>query len=110
MLPILAGKQPATVSVSERLVPVAELRQIYERRAKHLAAGTLPATFPSTLPDDVRALADALNAAEDERGVRIWDLALTDGTSFALFELVANGRLAGVVKSADQRIVAPLRR
>jgi hypothetical protein len=110
VLPMLAGERAATVVVSDRLVPVAELRGTYQIRAEHLAAKALPATYPSTLPSDVRAVADALNAAEDEQPVRLWDLALADGTTFTLFELVAKGRLAGVVKSADQRVVAPRRR
>jgi hypothetical protein len=109
VLPILAGDRAGTIGVGVRLVPVAELRDTYEMRARHLAAKEVSPTYPSTLPGDVRALADALNAAEDDEPVRLWHLALENGTTFSLFELATKGRLAGVVRSADQRVVAPRR-
>lgn len=83
------------------------LRSTYRTRAEILASRQLPPTFPATLPMEVRALADALDAA-DEQPVRVWRLALPNGSVFAVFELVDAERLAGVLESADQRVVAPL--
>lgn len=53
---------------------------------------------------EVRALADALDAA-DEEPVRIWSLALPTGSVFVAFELVDAQRIAGVIEPADQRVV-----
>ena len=83
-----------------------ELQSIYRIRAEGLASRPLGPTFPGTLPMEVRALADALDAAEEQQ-VRIWHLALSDGRVFVVFELVDAQRIAGVVESADQRVVAP---
>src|SRR6185312_7288921 len=52
-----------------------ELRSTYRTRAEHLASRQLPPTYPATLWMEVRALANAL-AAADEQPVRIWHLAL----------------------------------
>jgi hypothetical protein len=56
------------------------------------------------LPADVAALADGLDAAEDQ-AIRMWHIQLVDGTVFVIFELLRTRALAGVVKTADQRIV-----
>jgi hypothetical protein len=57
---------------------------------------------------EVSALADALDAA-NEQPVRIWHLALPSGKVFVVFELVEAQQIAGVIESADQRVVAPPR-
>jgi hypothetical protein len=98
-----------TAGVTIRLSPdtkLQELRSTYRVRAEILASRQLPTTFPATLPLEVRALADALDAAE-EQSVRIWDLALPSGKVFVVFELVDAQQIAGVIESADQRVVAP---
>ena len=83
-----------------------ELRTTYRVRAKSLASKQLAPTFPPGLPAEVSALADALDNA-DEQAVRLWHYALPSGKVFIVFELVDAGRIAGVIESADQRIVAP---
>jgi hypothetical protein len=83
-----------------------ELRSTYRVRAEILTSRELPPTFPPTLPAEVRALAAALDAA-DEQPIRIWSLALPSGKVFVVFELVEAQRIAGAIASADQRVVAP---
>src|SRR5262249_23728347 len=82
------------------------LRRIYKIRAKHLASAAPSPHYPHGLADDVRALSTQLNEASDQ-GVQIWDTVLRSGTCYLVFVLVADERIAGSVKSADQRIVNP---
>jgi hypothetical protein len=106
VISVLEGE---TVGVKIQLATCAklqELRSTYRVRAEGLASRQLSPTFPATLPMEVRALADALDAA-DEQPVRMWDLALPSGRVFVVFELVEDRRIAGVIESADQRVVAP---
>jgi hypothetical protein len=76
-------------------------RAIWRVRA---ADRDVPSTYPATLLEDIRHLADALDAAPDQP-CRGWYIALPDGTTYSVIELVADRRIAGAIKSADQRIV-----
>ena len=60
---------------------------------------------PRTLARDVGELARALDAAQPQR-VRIWSIALPEPTTFDVFELVDDARIAGVVKSIDRHMIA----
>jgi hypothetical protein len=76
-------------------------RAIWRVRA---ADRDVPSTYPATLLEDIRRLADALDAAPDQP-CRHWHIALPDGTTYSVIELVADRRIAGAIKSADRRIV-----
>jgi hypothetical protein len=104
---LLDGETAGITILSTNASPQ-DLRSTYRVRAELLASRQLPTTFPATLPIEVRALADALDAADDQ-SVRIWHLALPSGKVFVVFELVDARRIAGVIESADQRVVAPQR-
>jgi hypothetical protein len=105
VLALLRRSEEVTLEVSAGTT-VQSLRDIYRRRAEMLASRPVGPTYPSTLPHDVRVVADALDAAKDQP-VRIWHITRKNGQTFIIFELIEDGRLAGVVESADQRIVAP---
>jgi hypothetical protein len=83
-----------------------ELKSTYRVRATILANRDPGPTYPSTLAADVAALADGLEAA-DEQPVHMWHIALPDWTDYIIFELAHARALAGVVKSADHRVVNP---
>jgi hypothetical protein len=88
-----------------RSLPVVQLRTTYRIRAKWLAEREVDTSrYPATLARDVAMLADALDAARDQT-VLIWDVELPDGTCFGLFELEEEQRLAGCVRSNDQRVI-----
>jgi hypothetical protein len=104
----LLDGETAGITILSTNASLQDLRSTYRVRAELLASRQLPTTFPATLPIEVRALADALDAADDQ-SVRIWHLALPSGKVFVVFELVDARRIAGVIESADQRVVAPQR-
>jgi hypothetical protein len=108
VISLLDGNTPGVTIQVATGARLRELRSIYRVRAEGLASRQLPPTVPASLRMEVRALADALDAA-DEQPVRMWHLALPSGKVFAVFELVEAQRIAGVIESADQRIVAPRR-
>ena len=54
--------------------------------------------YPRELPDDVRSLSEQLEASND-RPIRLWNVGLTSGIVFVVYELIDDGRIAGVVKS-----------
>jgi len=82
------------------------LRRVYRFRANHLAS-TLPSPYyPPGLADDVRDLADQLDAASDQE-IRLWNALLGSGLVYLVFELLDDKRVGGCVKSADQRIANP---
>ena len=97
ILPLLRS-QRSDVEVTAAELPTLEaLRDIYRARAEHLASRDVGPTYPSTLPADVAALADGLDAAEDQ-AIRMWHIQLVDGTVFVIFELLRTRALAGVVR------------
>ncbi|HEY2365405.1 MAG TPA: hypothetical protein VGH87_03425 [Polyangiaceae bacterium] len=106
VLSFLAGKHAEVTIELSTGANFKELRSTYRVRATFLATKPLGPTFPRSLPGEVSALADALEAA-DEQPTRIWRFALPSGKVFIVFELVDARQIAGVVESADQRIVAP---
>jgi hypothetical protein len=82
------------------------LRSVYRVRAKTTASRPSSPYFPTGLADDVRELVTQLDAAKDQP-LRFWHIDLPSGICFIVFELVDDGRVAGCVKSADQRVVNP---
>ena len=82
------------------------LRRIYRIRAEHLASAPPSPHYPSGLADDVRALANQLDEASDQR-IQVWNTLLRTGTVYSVFVLMDDQGIAGCVKSADQRIVDP---
>jgi hypothetical protein len=101
---VLREPDPSVTARLSEGASLPELRSTYRIRAEWLASTELPPTFPSTLPEEVRVLSAALDAAADQP-IRIWSIALSDGTIYDVFELVSAGCIAGSIKSADQRIV-----
>jgi len=57
VISLLNGETPGVT------IRLAAAVKTYRMRAEDLAARQLPPTFPATLPPEVRALADALDAA-----------------------------------------------
>jgi len=84
------------------------LRGIYRLRAKHLASAPLSPSYPAGLAEDVCALSRQLDEASDQE-IQVWRTLLPSGTTYLVFELMDDRRIAGCVKSADQRIVNPSR-
>jgi hypothetical protein len=82
------------------------LRGIYRFRATHLASAPPSPHYPPGLADDVRALANELDAASDQK-IQFWSTLLLSGTAYLVCELMDDKSIAGCVKSADQRIVNP---
>lgn len=106
VLPLLErdSKEECRIYVSRR-IPAVSLRETYRRRANRLAEREVDTSrYPATLARDVGALADELDAAGDQT-VLVWDIQLPDGTIFMLFELEVEQRLAGCVRSNDQRVI-----
>jgi hypothetical protein len=84
----------ATIELSPS-VELQKLRSTYRMRAEHLASRQSSPAFPAAGLVEMRALADAFDAA-DEQPVRIWHLALPSGRMFLVFELVEAQQIAGV--------------
>jgi hypothetical protein len=95
----LLNGETAGVAIELATCELQKLRTTYRIRAD-LASRQFSATFSPTSSTEVRALADAFDAA-DEQPVRMWCLALPSGKVFVVFELVEAQRIAGAIASAD---------
>jgi hypothetical protein len=84
------------------------LRRLYRLRAGRPASVPPSPHHPPGLTDDVRALADQLDVARDQK-LQVWSTLLRSGTDYSVFVLMDDADIAGCVKSADQRIVNPPR-
>jgi hypothetical protein len=82
------------------------LRVIYRIRAKTTAQAPKSPFYPPGLADDVRDLSLQLDSARDQP-LCSWSVELPSGIGYLLFELLDDQRVAGCVKSADQRVVNP---
>jgi hypothetical protein len=109
VLPLMLAGDTYARRVSVRAMELgADLRATYRVRAEQLAGHPPSLSHPPTLAADVAALALRLGAAADQP-IEVWDVSLPDGTTYSIFVLVADRAIAGCVKSADQRVVAPQR-
>ncbi|MBL8608891.1 MAG: hypothetical protein JNL38_16315 [Myxococcales bacterium] len=95
---LLEGGARCVTLECTRAPDLGDLRVTYQTRAAILAARDLPTGYPPTLAADVRALADALDAAEDQPA-RIWSVGRATGEVFVVFELERDPRIVGVIKS-----------
>lgn len=87
----------ATIELSPS-VELQKLRDTYRmraERAEQLASRQSSPTFPASGLVELRALADAFDAA-DEQPVRLWHLTAPSGRMFLIFELVEAQQIAGI--------------
>lgn len=82
-----------------------DLRMTYRLRAEHLQNGPVGPRYPPGLAHDVRAFSEQLDTARDQRA-RWWSVDLPSGIAYLFLELVDDRRIAGAIKSADQRVAA----
>jgi hypothetical protein len=105
VLPLLVRDSPdesrITMHVLKRFV---EVRQIYRDRAAIARSAIHVVTARETMAEDLRLLVEQLNEVREQE-LRLWSVALPDGTVFVLFELAEDQRIAGCAKVADQRVL-----
>jgi len=82
------------------------LRSIYSFRATRPASSPPSPQYPPGLADDLRDLATQFDAAPDQP-LSCWMVRLPSGLCYTIWELLDDRRIAGCVKSADQRVVNP---
>jgi hypothetical protein len=107
LVPLMQRDDPDETRITRREYRVdAGLRSIYQRRAMRNPSAPPSPFFPPGLADDLRDLSSQLDAARDQP-LCFWDIDLPSGTTYIVFELLDDRRIAGCVKTADQRVVDP---
>ncbi|NVB85182.1 MAG: hypothetical protein HOV81_42845 [Kofleriaceae bacterium] len=104
VIPIMRRDDPDEGRIASRDLALDEgMRTTYRLRAKR-AANREP-TYSPDLPRDLDELSTQFDAARDQP-MRSWSITLPSALMYVIFELLDDRRVAGCMKTVDQRLLA----